>query len=155
MKTRGAPREGASAARTALTGYLSHLAHERRLSAHTVASYGRDIEAFLACAGTTPLADINTHDIRRYAARQHAAGLGPKPGVGHLWIRAELEGGDVRLTVEDDGEGLRASREPHGVGLANIADRLRTLYRDRASVTLAPRDGGGARATVRIPGDAA
>lgn len=82
-------------------------------------------------------------------------GLGPKPGHGHLWIRAALDGGDVRLTVEDDGEGLRPPREPRGVGLANIAERLRTLYRDRASVTLEAREGGGARATVRIPRDAA
>jgi two-component system LytT family sensor kinase len=81
-------------------------------------------------------------------------GLGPKPGPGRLWIRAERDGGDVRLTVEDDGMGLRTAR-PEGVGLANIADRLRTLYRDRASVTLEAREGGGAIATVRIPGDSA
>ena len=30
-----------------LTAYLEHLAHERRLSAHTVRSYGRDIHALL------------------------------------------------------------------------------------------------------------
>ena len=49
--------------------------------------------------------------------------------------------------------GLRPGRDPQGVGLANIADRLRTLYRDQASVTLEAREGGGAVATVRIPKD--
>jgi two-component system LytT family sensor kinase len=82
-------------------------------------------------------------------------GLGPKPGPGRLWIRAEAEGADVRLTVEDDGLGPAIRREPPGVGLANIADRLRTLYRDRAGVALEAREGGGCRATVRIPRDAA
>jgi two-component system LytT family sensor kinase len=78
-------------------------------------------------------------------------GLAPKVEVGHLWIRAAVEGTEVRLTVEDDGEGLRAGGESPGVGLANISDRLRTLYGERASVTLGAREGGGAVATVRIP----
>jgi two-component system LytT family sensor kinase len=77
-------------------------------------------------------------------------GLAPKVEVGHLWIRAAVDGSEVRLTVEDDGEGLRTG-EARGVGLANISDRLRTLYGERASVTLEARDGGGAVATVRIP----
>jgi two-component system LytT family sensor kinase len=80
-------------------------------------------------------------------------GLGPKPGQGPLWISAEVDGALVSLTVEDDGAGLRPGRDAQGVGLANIADRLRTLYRDRASVTLEAREGGGAVATVRIPRD--
>jgi sensor histidine kinase YesM len=37
------------------------------------------------------------------------------------------------------------------MGLANVADRLKTLYEDRASLELEPRPGGGSRATVRIP----
>jgi two-component system LytT family sensor kinase len=82
-------------------------------------------------------------------------GLGPKPGPGRLWIRAEQDGSELRLTVEDDGMGLRTARDPHGVGLANIADRLRTLYRDRASVTLEAREGGGTVATVRLPRESA
>jgi two-component system LytT family sensor kinase len=82
-------------------------------------------------------------------------GLGPKVEAGHLWIRAAVEGPEVRLTVEDDGEGLRPGGESSGVGLANIADRLRTLYGERASLVLEPRSGGGAVATVRIPREAA
>ena len=67
-----------SAARDLLSRYLSHLAHERRLSAHSVANYGRDIEVLIHCAGSTTLADVNVHDIRRYIAGQHAGGLGPR-----------------------------------------------------------------------------
>ncbi len=81
-------------------------------------------------------------------------GLGPKPGSGHLWIRAYPEGGKLCLRVEDDGLGPARHRPTQGntgLGLANIAERLNTLYHDRASVTLTAREGGGSRATVLIP----
>jgi two-component system LytT family sensor kinase len=90
-------------------------------------------------------------------------GLGPKPGPGHLWISAQVQGDQVRLRVEDDGIGPGSSDAAHphgrpvndpgsqGLGLANVAERLKTLYRDRASVILEPREGGGSRVTVLIP----
>jgi two-component system LytT family sensor kinase len=81
-------------------------------------------------------------------------GLGPKPGPGHLWISAAAQDGRICLKVEDDGMGMGASQtKPEGLGLANVADRLRTLYQDRASLTFEPRDGGGTRVTLLIPRD--
>jgi two-component system LytT family sensor kinase len=87
-------------------------------------------------------------------------GLGPKPGPGHLWITAApLDGpgvaGRICLKVEDDGMGIGTSApaKPDGLGLANVAERLRTLYQDRATLLLEPRDGGGTRATLLIPRD--
>jgi len=65
-------------ARDLLDGYLTHLAHERRLSPHSVANYGRDIGALIEAAGSTTLDRVSTHDIRRFAARQHAKGLSPR-----------------------------------------------------------------------------
>ena len=76
-------------------------------------------------------------------------GLAPRPGPGRLWISARAENGEIVLRVEDDGIGPGAA--PAGVGLSNVADRLATLYQDRASLTLAPRPTGGTRATIRIP----
>ena len=64
--------------RRLLQGYLDHLGHERRLSANTVESYTRDIEALLALAGEQPLDALRTHDIRHYAAKLHARGLHPR-----------------------------------------------------------------------------
>ncbi len=84
-------------------------------------------------------------------------GLGPKPGLGRLWITARAEGDAIRMTVEDDGVGPEAQpqrlpgNESQSVGLANVADRLRTLYQERGSVRLEPRPGGGSRATVIVP----
>ena len=85
-------------------------------------------------------------------------GLGPKPGPGNLWISARAQGRQVRITVEDDGMGPGVARstavvsgEWPGMGLANVAERLSTLYQDRASVQLEAREGGGSRVTVLIP----
>ena len=78
-------------------------------------------------------------------------GLGPKPGPGHLTISVSAEDGFLQLRVEDDGMGLGERRESQGVGLVNVAERLATLYQDRASVSLEAREGGGCRVTVRIP----
>jgi two-component system LytT family sensor kinase len=80
-------------------------------------------------------------------------GLGPKPGPGHLWISARADGERICLRVEDDGIGPRldTDRSVPGLGLANIAERLDTLYHDRAAVRLEARDGGGSRVTVVIP----
>src|ERR1035437_2720286 len=81
-------------------------------------------------------------------------GLGPKPGPGNIWISAHIEGDQVCVKIEDDGMGPQSvpAAEPNEChGLTNVAGRLRTLYRDRASVKLAARQGGGACVTVRIP----
>jgi two-component system, LytTR family, sensor kinase len=77
-------------------------------------------------------------------------GLGPKPGPGNLWISAQVEGQQIRLRVEDDGMGLKPS-QPRGTGLTNVAERLRTLYQDAASLSLEAGTSGGTRATVLIP----
>ena len=86
-------------------------------------------------------------------------GLGPKPGPGNIWISAHAGVDRVCVTIEDDGVGppsiaIPAENESHG--LANVAGRLRTLYGDRASLTLDARPGGGARVTMSLPrGEAA
>ncbi|MGZ8154161.1 MAG: tyrosine recombinase XerC [Burkholderiales bacterium] len=58
-----------------LERYLGHLAHERRLSAHTLEAYGRDIRTLLERAAATPLARLSVHDIRRFVGQAHAKGL--------------------------------------------------------------------------------
>jgi two-component system LytT family sensor kinase len=89
-------------------------------------------------------------------------GLSPKPGPGRLWILAKLQGDQVCLKVEDDGVGpgsasLRTKNgngaHPEGVGLTNIAQRLTTLYQDRAQVTMERRDPVGTSVTLLMPRD--
>jgi len=58
-----------------LQGYIEHLTHERRLSAHTTKNYKRDITALLLIAGDTPPSKLTAHDIRRAIAQLHGRGL--------------------------------------------------------------------------------
>ena len=78
----GANSDGSSALPEAqaglLRGYLEHLAHERRLSAHTVDNYQRDLRALFRCAGTVPLSDVQPANIRRFVSQLHAQGLDGK-----------------------------------------------------------------------------
>ncbi|HWQ38102.1 MAG TPA: tyrosine recombinase XerC [Burkholderiales bacterium] len=66
---------GARAADRRLSGFLAYLEKERRLSAHTVKNYARDVQRLLELAEHTPLEDIRTHHVRRFVARLHAQGL--------------------------------------------------------------------------------
>jgi len=58
-----------------LAGYLTYLAAERRLSPHTCNNYARDVRLLLELAGNSPLADLQIHQIRRFAAQLHGRGL--------------------------------------------------------------------------------
>ena len=85
-------------------------------------------------------------------------GLGPRRQGGTLSIGAKRSALGFTLTVADDGVGLLGSQPDSGrngthVGLRNVQKRLRTAYADRASFSLGPRDGGGAKATVVIQTD--
>jgi len=77
-------------------------------------------------------------------------GLASKPGPGHLTITVRADADQLQMTVEDDGMGPSA-QPSKGLGLANIAERLQTLYQDRASVSLRRREAGGSIAAVVIP----
>ncbi|MGD2139335.1 MAG: tyrosine recombinase XerC [Burkholderiales bacterium] len=54
--------------------FVVHLEKERRLSAHTVEGYRRDIALLLDTAGATPLEQLEIPHIRRCVARLHATG---------------------------------------------------------------------------------
>ena len=59
--------------------FEQHLASERRLSAHTVAAYRRDVAALLAWCRAEQLTEwiqLDHQHVRRFAARSHAQGLG-------------------------------------------------------------------------------
>lgn len=61
--------------------FLRHLATERRVSPHTVSNYSRDLAAFHAWCEHQRLAGwqrIDSQHVRVFAARCHAAGLGPR-----------------------------------------------------------------------------
>jgi two-component system LytT family sensor kinase len=76
-------------------------------------------------------------------------GLAPKIGIGHLHIRAGLDGRFVKLEVEDDGIGVDSA--PQGIGLKIITERLKTLYKAGASLEFKSVKALGSRVTILIP----
>ncbi len=73
---------------------------------------------------------------------------------GRVTVAAAKANGDLRLTVADNGPGLRESRdvEDHGgLGLANSRARLQALFGDNQELTVAEQRPQGVLATVRLP----
>jgi integrase/recombinase XerC len=58
--------------------YLDFLRHERRLAAHTLSAYRRDLLALAALPGRPAPADLTAADIRRAIATLHSRGLAPR-----------------------------------------------------------------------------
>ncbi len=64
-----------------IDAFLEHLALERRVSAHTVKAYRRDLTCltkFCEDAGVASWEELQGHHLRRYAAVSHASGLSPR-----------------------------------------------------------------------------
>jgi integrase/recombinase XerC len=59
----------------AVTAYLAELAEQRRLSPHTVSNYRRDLLRLLTLVDVMPLAEVQVHHVRRFAAQLHGQGL--------------------------------------------------------------------------------
>ena len=79
-------------------------------------------------------------------------GLEPKPEGGQIDVRAEIVHGNLAVTVADTGLGFgRAETAGTGIGLANIRDRLKLLYGDRASMTVADNSPSGTVVTLTVP----
>jgi two-component system, LytTR family, sensor kinase len=88
-------------------------------------------------------------------------------GLTRIAVAAVRDGAALVLSVEDDAGLLSptypsdktdalAPRVPDaqyrgGIGLSNLRARLHALYGAGASLTLAPREGGGVRAELRLP----
>jgi two-component system, LytTR family, sensor kinase len=86
-------------------------------------------------------------------AVRHA--VAPREAGGHVTVTAvtaERAGGGrtLRLTVSDDGPGLRGSPAA-GVGLANARTRLAQLYGDAHRFVLGDAEGGGCRVEIELP----
>jgi two-component system LytT family sensor kinase len=87
-------------------------------------------------------------------------GLEGKPGIGHVTIRAEDVGADALISVEDDGVGIDPEKvrrtlggQPGGdhVGLANVDERMRTVFGDRYGVVVETAEGAGTKVVLRVP----
>ncbi|MDP9268129.1 MAG: histidine kinase [Acidobacteriota bacterium] len=83
-------------------------------------------------------------------------GLAPRVEGGSITLRSSLRGERVMIEVEDDGVGVSptgtAATSKSGIGMANVAERLKVLYGENAGLTIGERDGqGGTRVTLDFP----
>jgi LytS/YehU family sensor histidine kinase len=70
---------------------------------------------------------------------------------GDLFVRAGLEGGILRIEVENTGSLTGPRPGSTQIGLTNARERLRILYGDRASLNLTACGEGRVTATILIP----
>jgi signal transduction histidine kinase len=77
-------------------------------------------------------------------------GLEPKAEGGRIEIGAEIVEGRLAVHVRDTGMGF-APKAQGGVGLANVRERLRALYNDRAELLISVPPDGGTCATIEVP----
>ncbi|WP_129841006.1 histidine kinase [Streptomyces sp. RFCAC02] len=88
-------------------------------------------------------------------------GLEPKPGPGSISVTGYGEGPLCVIEIEDDGVGMdpalaRAILAGSGpparrVGLANVDQRLRTVYGPEYGLVIETAPGGGTKVAVRVP----
>jgi len=86
-------------------------------------------------------------------------GLSSKIDGGSIYLRSQLSGEHLTVEVEDDGVGMASAqlleRPPGfgegGIGMANVAERLKVLYGDTARMTIDSRNGTGTLVRLRLP----
>ncbi len=87
-------------------------------------------------------------------------GLEPKSGDGTVTIVARDDGAECLITIEDDGVGvdpevvrraLAGRTTSASVGLANVDERLRTVYGDHHGIVVETAPGHGTKVSVRVP----
>lgn len=82
-------------------------------------------------------------------------GIEPVPKGGQVNILARREGDSLVLEVCDDGAGLQtasaSSTKGQGLGLANVRDRLASLYGAGAALSVQQRPEGGVSARMTLP----
>src|SRR5438270_1879986 len=86
-------------------------------------------------------------------------GLSSKIDGGSIYLRSQLSDSHVTIEVEDDGVGMGSVQllERHagfgegGIGMANVAERLKVLYGETARMTIDSRNGTGTLVRLRLP----
>jgi two-component system LytT family sensor kinase len=86
-------------------------------------------------------------------------GLASKVEGGSIFMRSRLSGPNLIIEVEDDGVGMASANlleRPTGlggtgIGMANVAERLKVLYGETARMTIDSNQGKGTLIRLRLP----
>lgn len=139
-------------ARVPVEAYLDRIAHERRLSAHTVTSYRADLSSFFSCAdigGAGALADVDRQLVRRYVASLSEGGLAARSVARKASAVSAFFADAVRRSMVDANpvKGISVPRLPQSLprvlpaaAIASVLDQLAgsdpIMLRDRAVLEL-------------------
>ena len=86
-------------------------------------------------------------------------GLSSKIDGGSIYLRSQIADDHVNIEVEDDGVGMASARllerptglGEGGIGIANVAERLKVLYGETARMTIDSHNGTGTLVRLRLP----
>ena len=78
-------------------------------------------------------------------------GIEPSAAGGRVVVHAERSAGVVQVRVTDDGVGLDPDTAPHGVGIANVRERLQATFGEGGRLALSENPGGGVSAELQFP----
>src|SRR5450432_394164 len=86
-------------------------------------------------------------------------GLSSKIEGGSIYLRSRLTDSQLIIEIEDDGVGMGAVNRLErpsglggtGIGMANVAERLKVLYGDTAQMTIDSHEGKGTLIRIRLP----
>jgi len=134
-----------AAALEALQRFARHVSNERRLSRHTSSAYRRDLDALIAWCDKQGIEDWSKLDhghVRSFAARSHAAGLGPRSIQRRLsairsfytWLQRE------RLCTHNPASDVQAPKSPKRLPRTVDADQMSRLLESPADSVLQQRD---------------
>jgi integrase/recombinase XerC len=134
-------------ARAASVGaYLDELAQQRRLSAHTVKNYGRDLDLLGELIGELPgecgFGAIETHHIRRFVAQLHGRGLGGR-SLGRTlsaWRGFYRWLGQHAMATHNPVDSVRPPKSPRALPKALSPDEANRLLTAAAADLLEVRD---------------
>jgi integrase/recombinase XerC len=138
--------------------FRRYLSAERRLSPHTDAAYARDLAALVRFCDRQRLADwsaLDSQHVRGFAAREHAAGLGPRSIQRRLSaLRSFFEfllregagarrsggAGGLARVLANPAQGVRAPKAPRRLPPTLDADQMARLLQMPAGGGLTARD---------------
>ena len=125
--------------------FLSHLAHERRVSGHTIAAYGHDLHAlaqFSAARRSSTWSKLGFSHMRAFAAAQHGAGMSPRSiqrrlSAARTFYEFLMREGHC---ARNPAQGVSAPKTKKRLPATLDADQMGRLLAFRVDGTLSARD---------------
>ncbi|MBA3031497.1 MAG: tyrosine recombinase XerC [Gammaproteobacteria bacterium] len=122
--------------------FLAELAHQRRASIHTLTAYRRDLLLLQDGTGSRPLAQLQSHELRRQAMRLHGQGLSARSLARTLsaWRSYYRWLARRGVLTTDPCAGLRAPKRPRALPKVLGIDQAAALLAAPGDDWLAVRD---------------